>query len=389
MKRARTLIMAYAWTLLTLLLVSWVASGINTITCTSYYSNELYNETYSNMREANDELNDYWNGGDNSHIFYSQGRYGAELIMAYQEYIPQHFVINTHGSLTQAGRMIWVGKSSAESLYAFHWRDNIHRADKMGWKYSATPFSDIVFGACNAGGYLQGESTDFWVNLFTTGFDGYIFWGPQEPLGVKDSHKVFHNYYNHICDDSYSYGKAVDAIKGDCPNLDYADKYHAVTDGLAHSPANDKYRSIHRSIKDVPKEVLEGENTILEYDRSNYNKQTTNGAFVIAHGVINGDKYDLNDPSSIALTFEKWVPGVGWVSGGPEQSYSSAYAIQNRNCYLHGHNAYGGSDIITRYLTADYMRNLGSGKIQVTLTFDSYTASKIILDRFEIIEIRS
>ena len=329
-----------------------------------------------------------------SHLSDLNGKTEADVLAHFQRYQPQTFVINTHGGGgTLKGKYLVVGEGSQSDGWLasrLTGENGIQRASKTGYRYSAIPFGNMVLLGC------WSSLTTYTPNFqHTMRYDlgSWIVIGQPESEYVRYADRFATKYIDEVVDQKHSYSRGIEVAVKNTPiwkfkrgwDTTYKIEYRYISGGyLDHKSKDDKYRYIQRNEDDEGETLNEGSSTYLIHTRS-FSK-TTNGGYIIFHGVIDNNYYSLTKDANIRLDIQRKVNNQ-WTT-----SYTENYnIIKNRKFEYDESVKYGGSDIISYYIPASYLDStIGNGQIQFKITIVDDTdgqTDNIKIDRFEFIEI--
>jgi hypothetical protein len=372
--------------IITLFLVSMCASAVNTLCVTGPTSDTSHYLTHvPAIKRANDELNDYFKNGH--HLRDTSGKWRSDTVATFQKYQPQHYFQMGHAMVNgnNKGRNIGVGSDrTKETLWAENWRNTNWGVQSLDgtMEHSPAPFSAIIYIACKAGyqnpndQIMQNKEAfqDMW---------SWIFVGPTNSPSNLDGNRFIRVYADKVTDGKRNYWKAtVEASKkyGGIA-LTFAWLGTSQTD-LDHGSWADKYRNIKSQMG--PTGIMnKNDQWSAEYVRSSTHfwgsgKKITNGAYIVFHGTLNDNKFSLQDGD-----FKVQVKRT--ISGTPYWSTYRFDDVKNTVSAWNGRLYYGRSIICTKYLPPDFIED--ASKVKVFIKMDGGAASKINVDRFEIMEI--
>lgn len=392
MQRKDTMRLIGIWIIFTIILMSTYVSAVNTL-CISTNTTEgdVYKKSKDTVNKVKNALDDIFAGTTESNLVYPNGRHISEILMDFQKYQPTFYFTLTHGDDNPGGTGLLVGTNADEWVTATDFNDHHYTAGKTGINYAALPFSTIMLGACKSA--LNQDGNTNWRDIILKDMYCWNMWGGMVPLKVNDAQNFLKEYATQICKKSRSYYDAWQIADDKAKDSTWSTALcywsSGGNSGLAHYTCNDVYNymvRVHKS--DGGGEINNGNSEVLTYvrDWDYWENSDTNGAYVVLHGEVGPDHTDTTKAGQITLTIEKetWD---GWV-----QISSDTYNVQNRKCEGHsGGTQYGGSDIVSRKITASTMADIGEwyyeDSVRVTASWSAPSGCSFYLDRFELMEI--
>ena len=382
MKLIKISVVNMALIMVYIMIMATTVNAVNSFCVTGDENEKYHDQTKKTIKKANNELNDYFTNYGQLHIKDTNGRTRAVTIMTLQHDQPQNYIYSGHGYHTGEGikgTIIGVGESSREYLYASQLQEHIKAGNCL--HTPAAPFSVYTFMACWTWKDPEGEIT--FRDVIMDDLSAWMYIGITNYAHFWDMYNFIEAYTDKITDGKKSYKRAVEESRpwftwrwGIGIGYSYWDGGY----GLDHASHHDKYRYIDRD-EDHEEETLNKGSTKTLYYYRNFNGDT-NGAYVVFHGYLDSDIYDTAVNANIRMKIYKHV-------GGQYYLFSNILYedIYNRDCTLGSTTAYGGSDIISCYIYANTMKNIGSDHIKIEVKFESGSANDIYINRFEIMEI--
>jgi len=359
------------------------ASAVNSFACTGPSDEDHHGALRGAVNDAIGELNDYYTGSGQLHVRDTNGRMVSEIIMWYQRFQPQHLILVAHG---QNGRYMSMGISADhESMHADYWYavDGIKTSNKDSLYHPGAPLGMVILGSCKSG--VTSDPVNF-KKAFHDEMHAWVFTGMRNKPHVWDVRKFIKVYSDEISDGKKSYKRAIElGVKATWVKQFQVKAWGWSGGYLHHSSLNDKYRKIDRTEGSEGQTLDKNGNAIsFIYDRSF--SGTSNGAYVVFHGICDNDIEDTTLTARIQINLYKKVNNV-WTLISPFGS--TTFDVQNRVCTQES-IAYGGTDICSVYVRWTVLKYqvTNSGDLKVEVKFLNWgTATDVLIDRFEIMEI--
>lgn len=369
--------------MMSLLLFSSITGAVNSLCMAGSPFENSHGTHKKTVNECNDELNDYYKNC--KHKLYKDGLTGAETVMYFQKYSPQHFITHVHGA---AGNSLQVGRGGwdNEDLTAQTWRNNLHNGG-MGVRnirHASAPFSSVVLLACGSGTRPAGLD---YTELFWRDMECWVFVG-CEPGVRTASNKIFgYKYSDQITDRKAFYRRAISRAVTAVHDKTTDDNYHVFVKSQSGGPLHhDTIRDTYRCIKTTRSNegqflFKESSNKWLYYDNTKYS-HNSNGAYVILHGNIDNNEQDQD---SGELIFRIWLKR--W-NGMWNLWRVYTYDIANRRLTLNPRpQAFGGIDTCTAMIPRGQLDSSKYVAVEFDFNSASPTCNCIKIDRCEIMEI--
>ncbi len=370
--------------LLLLAVVAPAVDAVNSICTTGDYDEEKHSTHKKAINYAKDKINDFYNTNGQVHEDFPNGIEADKFLMHFQKYQPQTVIISSHG---KSGAYIYLGHDDREYITPGYIMNNIYHGDgdNPGWQHAAAPFSAIVSASCDSAKDRDG-AYDF-MDAFSGHLYAWIFIGSPKANLVINHREFIEEYSYEITYGKSSYKRAwEEGVKAvtcwDSNVFKMRIVYQKDCTDKDHDSWYDKYRSIYRN-ENAGCTLTYEDKLELSFTRSF--PYTSNGGYIVFHGVINNDETDWTSTAKIKIQVYRKINNI-WTE---VTAYTSTWDPISNHDSLAWSRYYGGSDICSVYLTPSFLTNtIGTGEILFKVSnLNDGESDSIYVDRFEFMEI--